>query len=264
MELPLFGMGTWGMGGKYEKDPTNVEESVDVLTYGFDLGVKLVDVAELYGEGLSEEIVGRAIKGRRREDIYIISKVWKDNLRQSDVRKAVEGSLKRLGTDYIDLYLVHSPNPEIPLRETMEAMEGLVEDGLVKRIGVSNFSVPLVEEARSYLKDTTLYANQIEYNFSVRSPEKDVLPFSKKEGMHIIAHRPFSKGKFFTESMEVFRLLSQKYQKTPAQIVLNWIMEKGITVIPKAGSKEHLKENFGSIGWSLSPEDVKLLDTSPF
>lgn len=262
--LPLLGMGTWGMGGKFERDERNSAESVELLSYGFDIGLCLVDVAELYGDGLTEIILGKAMKGRKREDIFVVSKVWKEHLRYDEVLRAAERILKRLDTSYIDLYLVHWPNPEVPLKETMSAMEMLKDNGLVKEIGVSNFSVPLMGEAQSHLSRAKLFANEIEYNLAVRDAEKEVIPFCKKQGINVIAYRPLAKGSLLVGQNALLRSLASKYKKTPAQIALNWIIGKGISAIPKAGSREHLKENFGALGWHLSPEDVAFLDVSRF
>ena len=264
MHLPLLGMGTWGMGGKYERDENNVTESIELLSYGFDMAFRLVDVAEIYGEGLTETILGKAMKGRKREDIFVISKVWKEHLRYDEVLRAAEGSLKRLNTPYIDLYLVHWPNPEIPLKETMSAMETLIEKGFVKEIGVSNFTVPLMEEASSYLSHAKLFANEIEYNLAVRDAEREVILFCKKQGINVIAYRPLAKGSLLSGQNAILQSLSSKYKKTPAQVALNWIIGKGASAIPKAGSREHLKENIGVLGWHLSTEDVSLLDASRF
>lgn len=256
MEMPLLGMGTWGMGGKYERDPSNAKESVEILKAGLDLGIRLIDVAELYGGGLTEEIVSEAIKDYKREDIFIISKVWKDNLRYEDVLKAIQGSLKRLKTGYIDLYLVHWPNDEIPLSETMRAMEYLADEGLARYIGVSNFSVELLKEAQNRLDHAKIAANQIEYNLIERSAEKDIIPYCQKNGIKVIAYRPLARGGLAGSENKTLEALAQKYNKTPAQIALNWIIFKDIVAIPKAGSIAHLKENYGALGWSLEAEDV--------
>ena len=262
MIFPLLGMGTWGMGGKYERDERNADESVEILSYGFDLGLTLVDVAELYGAGLTETIVGRSLKGRRREDIRIVTKVYKNHLHFDDVLRAAEGSLTRLNTAYIDLYIIHWPNPDVPLQETMRALEALVERGLVRAIGVSNFSVPLLTDALSHLKNTTLSANEIEYNLSSRDAEKEVLQFCKKNNIHVIASRPFAKGALLSGVYDAMSTLAAKYGKTPAQIALNWIIRQNITAIPKTGSKEHLRENAGAVGWSLTEKDAQLLQNA--
>lgn len=264
LKLPQLGMGTWGMGGKFKRDPSNADESVELLRYGFDLGFRLVDVAERYGEGLTEEIVGRALAGRDREEVFVISKVWKDHLRHDDVLRAAEGSLRRLGTDYIDLYLVHWPNPEVSLAETMRALEKLRERGVIRHIGVSNFDVPLLEEARSLLPNAPLSANEAEYNLAVRGAEKDAIPYCKAHGIQFIAYRPLAKGAFLSKKNAAFDALARTYGRTPAQIALNWIIRQGITAIPKAGSREHLLENWGAQGFELSKEDARILSSSPF
>ncbi len=254
-------MGTWGMGGKYERDESNISESIDALRHGLSLGLRLIDVAELYGEGLTEEIVGHAIEREKREDVYIISKVWKTHLQYDDVLKSADESLRRLKTDYIDLYLVHWPNPEIPLEETMRAMEQLVENKKVRAIGVSNFDIPLLMEATNYLKKTTLVANQIEYNLLHQEAGGEIIPFCKKNNIHVMAHRPFAKGALATDTTEKQGELARKYQRTPNQIALNWIMSQHITAIPMSGNHKHLEENAGALGWQMSQEDVELLRT---
>lgn len=259
MNIPLLGMGTWGMGGKYERDESNIEQSVSILKQGLDLGIKLIDTAELYGEGLTEEIVGRAIKGRRREGVFIITKVWKTNLRYPDVLAAAEKSLGRLGTDYIDLYLIHWPNEEVPLSETMKAFEDLIASKKVRHIGVSNFSAALMKEAQSHLRKTVLSANQIEYSLLERSAEKEVIPFCKENGIQVIAHRPLAKGRMALEQNELLVALSKKYQKTPIQIALNWLISQNIIVIPKTSNNKHLEEICGAVGWKLEEDDIKLL-----
>ncbi|MBI2045834.1 MAG: aldo/keto reductase [Parcubacteria group bacterium] len=259
MNIPALGMGTWGMGGKYERDESNIEQSISILKQGLALGIRLIDTAELYGEGLTEEIVGQAIKGHNREDIFLITKVWKTNLRHDAVLAAAEKSLKRLQTDYIDLYLIHWPNEAAPLLETMRALEELVSNKKVRHIGVSNFSVPIMEEAQSYLSKTTLAANQIEYSLLERSAEKEIIPFCKENNIKVIAHRPLAKGKLALEQKEILNTLSKKYQKTPIQIALNWLISQDIVVIPKTANAGHLKEICGAVGWRLEETDTGLL-----
>ncbi|MEK7208391.1 MAG: aldo/keto reductase [Patescibacteria group bacterium] len=264
MNLPLLGMGTWGMGGRFEQESANRRESIDALRYGLELGIRLIDVAEIYGAGLSEKIVGEAIKGFPRDEVFIISKVWKEHLRYDAVLRAARASLERLGADYLDLYLVHWQNPAVPLQETMKAMEKLVKEGLAREIGVSNFDVPLMREAQTHLSRARLFANQIEYNLAARAAEKEVIPFCKAQGMRVIAYRPLAKGAIPNTANALLAELAARYGKTPAQVALNWVVSKGMTAIPKAGRIAHIKENLGSLGWRLSPEDSALLDDSHF
>ena len=263
MELPLLGMGTWGMGGKYERDTSNMYESVGILQNGLEIGYKLIDVAELYGEGLTEEIVGQAIKDFPREDVYIISKVWKNHLYYDAVLQAAKSSLERLGTSYIDLYLVHYPSEEVSLAETMPALERLMAEGVVRAIGVSNFSVAEMKKAALYLKNTRLAANQIEYNINSQAAEEDIIPYCQKNKIHVIAYRPLAKGGVSHSTNRLLESVSKKYHKTAAQVALNWIISQGITAIPKTARREHLVENYGALGWKLAPGDVASLCQEP-
>jgi diketogulonate reductase-like aldo/keto reductase len=251
-------MGTWGMGGRYERDASTTLASIEALQAGLSLGLKIIDTAELYGEGLTEEIVGRAIQGKR-DEVYLITKVWKEHLHYDAVLRAAEGSLTRLGTDRIDLYLVHWPSEDVPLEETMQAMEKLVEDGMVGAIGVSNFSPALMEEAQSHLKHTKLAASQFEYNILTREPERDVIPYCRAHDMDIIAHRPFAKGVVAGNANALLTQLATAYGKTPNQVALNWILSQGIVAIPKSSNPQHLKENVGALGWELSAADIERL-----
>jgi len=269
MNIPKIGMGTWGMGGKYEKNPANTEESIKALRFGLELGYRLIDTAELYGGGLAEEILGEAIEDYKREDIFIISKVWQDNLKYEEVIKAAKGSLKRLGVDYIDLYLIHwskenRPQKIVPLEETIKALEFLAEEKLIKYIGVSNASVGLLKQTQSCLKNFKLAANQIEFNLIDHSAEKEILPYCKSHDIKLIAYRPLVKGDLSWAENSVIKKLGVKYKKTPAQIVLNWLIKLGLAPIPKASDLKHLKENLGALGWQMDNEDMELINKTDF
>ncbi len=257
--MPLLGMGTYGMGGRMERDESNRDESVEILKQGISLGLSVIDTAEVYGQGLCEEIVGKAIKNVPREQIYLISKVWRDHMHFDDVLRAAKGSLHRLGTEYIDLYLVHWPNEEVPVSETMRAMEKLLDDGMVRAIGVSNFSVVQMEQAQQSLHHSKIAACEFEYNLSHHDADQDILPYCKAHEILPIAYRPFAKGELAKSHNDRVEVLAKKYAKTPAQILLNWLLSQGILAIPKASSPEHMEENVGALGWSLSPEDIDLL-----
>lgn len=264
MEMPLLGMGTWGMGGKYERDESNYQESVKILRYGLELGFRLIDTAELYGQGLTEETVGEAIKDTNRLHLFLVSKVWKNNLRYPDVIRSAENSLRRLKIDYLDLYLIHWPNDQIPLGETIQAMEHLAEQGMIRQIGVSNFDTVLLKEAQRHLRHFKLAANQIEYNLAERSAEDAVIPYCCQNNIRVIAYRPLARGLLAEAKNDLLSSLSQKYNKTPAQVSLNWIISQGFTAIPKASAPEHLKENYGALGWNLEEKDMRELDKLKF
>ncbi|MDO8522312.1 MAG: aldo/keto reductase [bacterium] len=256
---PLLGMGTWGMGGKFERDDKTVDASLQVLRLGLSLGLHIIDTAEIYGEGLTEEIVGEAIQGHPREDVFIISKVWKTNLHYDDVLYAAEKTLGRLKTPYIDLYLVHWPNHEIPIQETMRAMEKLRKDGLVKAIGVSNFSLSEMREAQKLLTSATLTANQIEYSVLHQEAQKEILPYCSAHNIRVIAYRPLAKGKIAETQLPALRALARTYNKTVNQIALNWLLSQNIIAIPATLNPEHLRENVGALDFTLSAEDIRLL-----
>lgn len=261
--LPLLGMGTWGMGGRFERDESNIKESVTILRYGLDLGIKLIDMAEIYGAGLTESIVGQAIQGYPRSELCLVSKVWKTNLHYQDVLLACDRSLNRLKIDYLDLYLIHWPNEAIPLEETMEALEYLLQKGFIRNIGVSNFSVALMQQAQNFLKNNGLTANQVEYNLSQRSAEQDIIPYCVSHDIKVMAYRPLAKGAIPLLNSKIINTLAKKYNKTPVQIALNWITSQNITVIPKTGDIKHLKENAGILGWKLAEHDIKILAQQP-
>lgn len=258
-KVPAIGLGTWKIGGSMTPDHSQDDLAIKALRHGISLGMWLIDTAEIYGGGHAEELVGEAIKIFNREKIFIVTKVWETNLRYDDVLKAAKRSLKRLKTNYIDLYLIHWPNPRIPLSETMKAMEKLVSDGLVRYIGVSNFSVKLMEEARSYLSKEDIVVNQVKYNVYDRSVERDILPYCQKEGITLMAYTPLAKGSVSTDKTLIE--IGRKYGKTAAQVALNWLISKDMVIaIPKAIRIEHIEENAGAMGWRLSEEDIRYIE----
>lgn len=251
-------MGTWGVGGYFEPSYSRDREEVEAMKKGIELGMTLIDTAEIYAKGHSEEIVGEAVKDFDREEIFIVTKVWYTNLRYDDVLKSAKQSLRRLKTTYIDLYLIHWPNPQIPLRETMKALEKLVSLGLVRYIGVSNFTVELVEEARSYLSKEDVVANQVKYNLLDRRIEADILPYCKRERITIMAYTPLAKGVLARDKF--LESIGLKYGKTAAQTALNWLIcDENVIAIPKASNLKHVEENAGAMGWRLRREDYELI-----
>jgi len=256
IRVPVIGIGTWEMGENISEDDKNIK----ALKEAIRLDMTHIDTAESYAAGHAEELVGRAIKTFDRKNIFITTKVKPEHLQFDQVLKAAKVSLKRLDTDYTDLYLIHWPNPAIPLKETMCAFDSLVDDGLIKHIGVSNFSVQLLKEAQSYSKNKII-SNQVEYNLLSREPEKELLLFCQKENIMLTAYQPLARGKLTKPGFEILDKLAKKYGKTQAQIALNWLISKpSVVVIPKSSNIEHLKENLGAIGWKMEKEDVKHLD----
>ncbi|RLI64966.1 MAG: aldo/keto reductase [Candidatus Asgardarchaeum californiense] len=258
-KIPAIGMGTWRMGGGMAPDYSRDNEEIAALKHGLELGMWLIDTAEIYGGGHAEELVAEAIKGYPRDDVFIVTKVWSTHLHYDDVIKAAKGSLKRLRLKYVDLYLIHWPSHAVPLSETMKAMEKLVEMGLVRYIGVSNFNVSEMEEARNALSKNDIVVNQVKYNLLDRSIERDVLPYCQREKITIMAYTPLAKGELARNP--ILKEIGKKYGKTAAQVALNWLISKDhVMAIPKASSLNHVEENAGAMGWRLSPDDVKFLN----
>jgi diketogulonate reductase-like aldo/keto reductase len=233
------------------------------LRKGLELGINLIDTAEIYQ---TENIVAEAIKNHEREDLFLSTKVLPTHLRYKSVLKATENSLKRLKCSYIDLYQIHMPNRMVPIEETMRAMEKLVEEGKIRHIGVSNFSLDQMKKGEEALSKNRLASNQVEYSLKVRSVESDLLSYCNQKRIAIMAYRPIAHGSLANPEGQlktVMDEISQKYgRKTPAQIALNWLMSKSKMVfpIPRASRPERVIENAGSVGWTLTAEDMKKLE----
>ncbi len=259
VKIPAIGIGTWGIGGYLTPDYSKDEEAVKALKKGIELGMYLIDTAEMYGGGHCEEIVGEAIKYFPREEVFIVTKVLPENLRYNDLINSFQKSLRRLNTDYIDLYLIHAPNPNIPIKETMSAMEKLVEEGILKFIGVSNFNIFQIEEAKKYLRRIDIVVNQVEYSLVERRIERDLIAYCLKNNITVMAYCPLAKG--ILPKNELLKQIGIKYGKTSAQVALNWLIQKeNVVAIPKALNTEHLKENAQATGWRLTEEDLQLIN----
>lgn len=244
------------MGGRQSPETRNDTTHIEAIEYALDNGINVIDTAEMYASGHTEEVVGKAISGYEREDLFIISKVWNTNLYHDAVLNSAKNSLKRLGTPYLDLYLIHWPNPSVPVGETISAMEELVSSGLVRNIGVSNFNITQMKEAMGAAKNTTICANQIEYNYGTREVEMDVIPFCEKNGIDVIAYTPIMKGK--VSGFDIIEGMAKKYRATAVQIALKYVMERAYP-IPKTSSKAHLDELMKGAELDISPEDYRLL-----
>lgn len=261
VKIPVLGLGTWGMGGGNFPNPFTDKQSIVALRHGIELGMTHIDTAEMYANGHTEEVVGKAIKPFDREKLFIASKVLPRNFRYNDVIEAAKRSLKRLGIEQMDLYLLHWFNPDIPLKETMRAMDYLLDQELTRFIGVSNFSVQEMKDAQSHLK-AKISINQVEYSLMEREPEKELLSFCQKNKILLTAYSPLGHGALLKKKIPLLEELSHGYSKTPAQIALNWLISKPqVITIPKASNIKHVEENAGAVGWRLSKEDTEKLDT---
>jgi len=242
-KIPALGLGTWQLTG---------ETCVKAVRKAIELGYRHIDTAEIYG---NQREIGRAIKGFPREELFITSKVWTNHLRYEEVLGACEQTLRDLGTEYVDLYLIHWPSEEVPVRETLEAMGELKRRGMVRSVGVSNFEVGHLREALRVARDLVVN-NQIEFH-PYRYP-REVHEFCRREGIVVTAYSPLGRGRVLQDP--VVREIAKKHARTPAQVCLRWALQKGAVVIPKASSVEHLRENLRIFDWELSERDMRMLD----
>jgi diketogulonate reductase-like aldo/keto reductase len=261
LEIPVLGFGTWGMGGRFVKED-NYDQAADIaaILKAVELGAHRFDTAEMYAAGYSEEILGQALSGYDRANFFITSKVNPENLGYDNVVASCKKSLQRLGMDYLDLYLVHIPNPEIDISETMRAFDYLKDQGLIKNIGVCSFNVERLKAAQAATKNK-IVLNQVHYNLIFREPVlKGVIDYCREQDIFIEAWRPVQQGSLTKKGIAVVDKLCEKYDKTPAQIAINWLISQpGIITLVKASSLKHLEENLGAVGWNMSSEDIDLL-----
>jgi diketogulonate reductase-like aldo/keto reductase len=253
-KLPMVGQGTWMI----EKDPRR--QAVEALVLGIELGMTLIDTAEMYGDGLAEQIVGEAIRGRR-EQVFVVSKVLPSNASYDGTRRACERSLKRLGIDRLDLYLLHWPG-RYPISETMRALESLVRDGAARYIGVSNFDVDELSGAQAALRNERLACNQVLYNLDNRGIERRLIPYCVEQGIAVMGYSPFGHGRFPNprgKGGRVLRDIAERRGKTPRQVVLSFLTRCGTFAIPKSGDPNHVRENAGALGWRLSDDEIQAI-----
>ena len=260
-KMPVFGFGTWKVGGDVNYDPNNDDEAdIKAIKAAIDMGITHIDTAEKYAEGHAEKLVAQAIKDYDRSKLFIVSKASPEHLKYDDLTKACKQSLERLQTDYLDLYLIHSPNPKIPIKETMKAMDFLLKEGLIKNIGVSNFSAERLGKAQSHTKNK-IVTNQVHYNLIFREPErKGLLDYCQKNDIMFIAWRPLQYGILAEKGVKIVDEMCKKYNKTPAQIAINWLISQpNVVTLSKMRKIEHIKENLGAIGWQMDKEDIEKL-----
>jgi diketogulonate reductase-like aldo/keto reductase len=251
--VPVLGQGTWNMGD----DPRRRRDEADALRLGIDLGMTLIDTAEMYANGGSEEVVGEAISGQR-DRIFLVSKVLPSNASRRGVEAACQRSLKRLGTDCIDLYLLHWRGG-VPLSETVEAFESLKAAGKIRHWGVSNFDTDDMEELEALPAGRNVQTNQVLYNLTRRGIEFDLLPWSRERGVPTMAYSPVEQGALGGDRR--LKAVAERHGATPAQIALAWVMrDDGVIAIPKASRQEHVRDNRAALDIRLTPQDLTDLD----
>jgi diketogulonate reductase-like aldo/keto reductase len=253
-KVPAYGQGTWHMG----ETRTRFADEAAALKLGIDLGITLIDTAEMYGNGVAEEIVAEAAKGRR-DKLFIVSKVLPYNGSARGTIDACERSLKRLKTDHIDLYLLHWRGSH-PFAETLAAFDKLKQQGKIRYHGVSNFDRRDMEEWVKNGGGDAVASNQILYNLTRRGPEWEVIPWCRKRDISIMAYSPIEQGRMLGDK-GLASVAARHNGATPAQVALAWLLKRdGMIVIPKAGNKEHVQENFGALELQLTDEDLADLD----
>ncbi|KXG86059.1 aldo/keto reductase [Agrobacterium bohemicum] len=255
LSIPSLGIGTWNMG----EQPNEETAEIASIRKAIELGMTVVDTAEMYADGRSENVVGKAIADIR-EQVFLVSKVYPFNASAQGTIDACERSLKRIGTDRLDLYLLHWRGSH-PLEETVSAFEKLKADGKITNWGVSNFDTDDMEELFSFTDGKNCAVNQVLYNLSRRGPEYDLLPWCQSHGVPLMAYSPIEQGRL-VKNHELIRI-AKAYQATPAQVALAFLLDRdGVIAIPKSASPERVTENRGATDLDISDEDWAALDAA--
>lgn len=252
---PLIGQGTWMI----EQDPE--ERAIQALRTGIELGMTLIDTAEMYGSGRAEQVVGKAIRGLR-DRVFLVSKVLPSNASYDGARHACEKSLKRLAVDSLDLYLLHWPGSH-PIAETMRGLESLVRDGMTRLIGVSNFDIEELKPVLRALKNEPLACNQVLYHLGDRGIERRLIPFCRRHDIAVMGYSPYGHSSFPKPSSpggKVLARVAAECGKTVRQVVLSFLTRDGCWAIPKSGNSDHVRENAGALDFALPPAAIEAID----
>ncbi|MDD5163096.1 MAG: aldo/keto reductase [Candidatus ainarchaeum sp.] len=244
--IPLLGLGTWQLTGK---------KCIETIKIALEIGYTHIDTAEIYG---NQKEIREAIKDFPREKLFLTSKAWIKNLEFEKAIKACKKALAELGTNYLDLYLIHWPNKKIPIENTLKAFAELQKKGLARSIGVSNFTIPHLEEALPKAQELGIEIANNQCEFHPLLYQKKLLDYCKNKEIIFTAYSPLGRGGILKNP--VIRNIAEKYKKTPAQICLKWVLQKGAVAIPKASSQLHLQENLPVFNWQLSGQDEKAID----
>jgi Aldo/keto reductases, related to diketogulonate reductase len=257
-KVSALGQGTWYIG----ENPRKREDEIKTLKLGLELGMNLIDTAEMYGDGLSEELISNVIDDCRK-DVFLVSKVYPHNAGKNSIVKACENSLKRLKTDYLDLYLLHWRG-RVPLEETIEGMELLKKQGKILRWGVSNFDTEDMEELYNNIDGDNCAVNEVLYHLASRGIEFDLLPWQRNNNVPTMAYCPLAQGGSLERNFlgnEILNKIAKEHNVKPLQIALAWtIREDDIISIPKASRIEHVIENAKAASIILSKDDIERLD----
>jgi aldehyde reductase len=252
--VPALGQGTWNIGD----DPRQRAQEIAALRAGLDRGLVLVDTAEMYGDGRSEEVVGEAIAGRR-DEVFLVSKVYPHNASRRGMPRSCEASLRRLDVETIDLYLLHWPG-NVPLQETVEAFESLQRAGKIRHWGVSNFDTAAMQALRETPGGEAAQVNQVLYNLGERGIEWDLAPWLRRHAVPVMAYSPFDQGRLLRERLLVD--FAGRRGTTPAQLALAWLLaQEQVIAIPKTGSPQRLHDNAQALARALSAAELQELDS---
>jgi diketogulonate reductase-like aldo/keto reductase len=256
--VPVLGLGTWGMGGSSSPNYSQDDRVRAAIRAALELGYTHIDTAEMYADGHTEELIGEVIRDFDRQDLFLTSKIWSSNLRYGSVLEACHGSLRRLGTEYLDLYLIHWPNASIPLEETFRALNELVADGKVRYLGVSNFSLRELKEAQG-LSQTPIATNQVPYSLKNRRyANNGVLEYCRTNGILLTAYSPLKGGVLGDRTV---KRIARQNGVTPAQVGLHWLIRQPqVITIPKSTDEKHLRQNFDAVEVELPSEALAALD----
>lgn len=251
--VAALGLGTWYLG----ENPGRREEEIAAIRRGIDLGMTLIDTAEMYGEGKSELLVGEAIEGRR-DEVFIVTKVYPHKASRGAMRSACEGSLQRMRIEVIDLYLLHWPG-NVPIDETVEAFEALKREGKIRHWGVSNFDLDFMSALWNVPHGRQAQTDQVLYNLGRRGIEWDLLPWLRRHRLPVMAYSPYEQGRLLsTRALQVF---AKKMAMTPAQVAIAWLLaQDGVIAIPRTGKRERVEECAGALQHRLSPAHLAELD----
>ena len=253
--IPVLGMGTWRMG----ETARNRQSEIDALRHGLDLGLSLIDTAEMYGEGGAEEVIAQAVSDRRSA-VFLVSKVYPYNASRTGTIAACERSLKRLKTDYLDLYLLHWRG-SIPLAETLEAFQTLQQAGKIRSYGVSNFDAEDMQAATHLKGGNGIVTNQVLYNLMRRGIEWDLLPWCRQRQIPIMAYSPIEQGRLLNN--RTLQAIAQERGVTTAQVAIAWLLhQERVIVMPKSSRIAHVEQNFAALNLQLKAEELAALDSA--
>jgi len=253
LHVPALGQGTWHMGEHKDRH----DEEVAAIRLGIDLGLTLIDTAEMYGEGRAEMLVGEAIKGQR-DKVFIVTKVYPHHASRAEMHRACNNSLQRLQVETIDLYLLHWPGA-VPIDETVRAFEALQRDGKIRHWGVSNLDLALMQALWQLPGGAAAQTDQVLYNLDTRGTEWDLLPWLRQHGLPVMAYSPFDEGRLLRHRGLV--AFAKQHAMTPSQVALAWLLaQDGVIAIPKSGHRERVRENAAALEHRLTAAHLRELD----